>query len=169
MILPIELIIYTDQYSTNHNILLLSKLINKKIKQSNNSQYWISKYLEKTFNLGISNLSLDVNNIISKYEYLRLIKQSNIIENMYIFFKNDSDYYICSIIKMYKIKDFSEWYLMFRRPYCSFNMNKLIIPKELNKFNVTKMYNAAHHIFDCHECTRKSLKDCWNNYEKFSN
>lgn len=87
MILPIELIIIVDQYLNNHNILILNKLINREITQSNNLEYWKFKYLESINKISITKYALDFDKYNSniKYEYIRVIKYSQILQQFYYF------------------------------------------------------------------------------------
>lgn len=147
MILPLELIIYLDQYSTNHNILCLNKLINKEVKRSNNSEFWKSKYLIKTCELGIYKICLNPNDIISKYEYLRLIKQKDIVKYLYLItphtpynrsikpsYSIDKTIILCGK----KIKKYNK--LGFIVPNSSFDINKFKIPKEFKQFDQSYLF-----------------------------
>lgn len=166
MILPIELIIYIDEFCINPNILKLNKLINKEIRQSNNSIHWKSKYLEKINELNISQFKLDINqvNFNSKYEYNRLLKQTSIIKNMY------ARSILCPSFRYYfidglDIQNFEDWYIEIDFPECAFNMNKFKIPKEFNKFNIRIC--TRHTKSSCNECRKKSFREALEEHSKY--
>lgn len=167
MILPLELIIYLDQYSTNRYILLLNKLINTEIKQSNNSQYWKNKYLEKTRELGISTMALNINddNMIPKYEYARLINQAIIINNIRIFpprgvlFRRKKQ--IDDVINLFKQKKDNNIKIKFMLPYCSFDIKKFKIPKEFKFLDLSNLdinEIEKNHCYEmCWECYNNAI------------
>lgn len=178
MVFPIELIIYIDQYIFNYNILYLNKQINKEIKQSNNSDFWKSKYLKKTKELHISKIALDTNHskINSKYEYIRLIKQSKIIKNLSIYNSNRciinllseegiettfdfTNKFIDHFLEIFNYKKINvPWSIKFTFPECSFDIKKFKIPKEFHKLKYIKFNKPNHRIWNCKECRKRKLR-----------